>query len=144
MRTSELALAAAIILGCLFKILHWPGASILIVIGGLGLALFYFPFGSRTLPAPKPTDQILWVTLLCGAALSTTLCGIVFFLQRWPHSAIWLQAGAGSCGTALLVGIVLRYKHPRLDIYFDGLLIRCLVLGALAFALWALYSGQPR
>lgn len=144
MRTTELSLVASVILGCLFKMMHWPGASALVILGGSALALFYFPFGFRTLPAPKPTDQVLWMTLLGGAALSTTLFGHVTFLQRWPNSATWLLGGAVACGVSVLVGLVLRRKHPRLDIYFDGLMIRCFVLGALALSLWALYSGKPR
>lgn len=144
MRIAELALTALVILGCIFKIQHWPGAAFLLISGGGGLALFYFPFGFRTLPAPKPTDQVLWMTLLGGVSLCAALGGEVAFLQRWPHSAILLLAGAIACAVSLVVVLVLRYKHPRLDIYFDGLLIRCLVLGGLAITLWELFAGKPR
>ncbi len=143
MRTIELALTAAVILGCIFKFMHWPGAAFLMTLGGGGLALFYFPFGYRTLPGPKPTDQILWMTLLGGASLCVALFGEVAFLLRWPHHSKLLVIGAIGCVISLLVGLVLRYMHPRLDIYFDGLLIRCLVLGGLAFTLWELFSGKP-
>ena len=144
MRTTELALAAAVILGCIFKIQHWPGAAFLIVIGGGGLALLYFPFGFRTLSAPKPTDQIIWMTLLGGASLGLTVSGIVAFLQRWPYSALLLVAGAVACAVSLVVAIVLRYKHRRLDIHLEGLIVRCLALGGLAIILWTLFAGKPR
>jgi hypothetical protein len=143
MRTTELALASAVILGCIFKIAHWPGAGMFIFSGGCGLALFYFPFGFRTLPAPKRTDQILWMTLLVGVALSAALAGVVAFLLRWPNSARILLSGAIGCAISAMAGLVLRIKHPRLDIYVDGLLIRCLVLGALAITLWTLFAGKP-
>lgn len=143
MRTTELVLAALVIVGCMFKIMHWPGANILIISGGGGLALFYFPFGFRSLPSPKPTEQILWMTLLGGASLCSALFGTVFFLLRWPHSAALMLTGAIACAVSLIAGLVLRYRHPRLDIYFDGLLIRCLVLGGLAYTLWELFSGKP-
>lgn len=143
MRTTELVLAAMVIQGCIFKILHWPGAGILYVTGGCGLVLFYFPFGFRTLAAPKPTDQILWMTLFGGLSMSIALSGMIAFLQRWPHSAVLMLAGAVSCAVALMVGLALRYRQPRLDIYLDGLLVRCLVLGGLAFTLWELFAGKP-
>ena len=143
MRTTELVLIVLIVLGCIFKIQHWPGAGILYVTGGCGLALFYFPFGFRTLAAPKPTDQILGMTLFGGVALSIALSGLIAFMQRWSHSAVLMLAGAIACGVALMVGLVLRYRHPRLDIYLDGLLVRFLVLGGLAFALWDLFAGRP-
>lgn len=144
MRTTELALIGAVILGCIFKIQHWPGAGPLFVVGGGALAFFYFPFGFRTLPAPKQTDQVLWMTLLGGACLCAAMFGFLFFMQRWPYSAVLLLAGAVVCATGFLIGLVMRSKHPRLDIYFDGLLIRCLVLGGLAFTLWSLFAGKPR
>ncbi len=143
MRTTELVLAAAVILGCIFKILHWPGASALVFVGGCGLALFYFPFGFRTLPVPKPTDQFLWMTLLGGASLGVAIAGMVAFILHWPYSARLMLIGAIACAINLLVGLVLRYKHRRLDIYFDGLLIRCFVVGGLAITLWRLFSGKP-
>jgi hypothetical protein len=143
MRTIELVLAALVILGCVFKIQHWPGAAILYISSGCGLALFYFPFGFRTLAAPKPTDQILWMTLFGGLSMSTALSGEIAFLQRWPYSAGLMVAGAIACAVALMVGFVLRYRQPRLDIYLDGLLVRCLVLGGLAFILRELFAGEP-
>ena len=144
MRTTELVLIALVMLGGIFKILHWPGASALIFFGGCGLALFYFPFGFRTLPAPRPTDQILWMTVLGGGSLCIVMLGLVSFMMRWPNNATVLVSGAVACLPALLIGGVLRYKHPRLDIYLDGLLIRCLVLGLLAFVMWLLFVGKPR
>lgn len=143
MRTMELVLIVLIVLGCIFKVQHWPGAGVLYVTGGCGLALFYFPFGFRTLAAPKPTDQILGMTVFGGVALSIALSGLIAFMQRWPHSAVLMLAGAIACAVALTVGLVIRYRHPRLDIYLDGLLVRCLVLGALAFALGELFAGKP-
>lgn len=144
MRTIELALVATIILGCVFKLQHWPGTGVLIVLGGGLLALFYFPFGFRTLPAPKATDQVLWMSLAGGAALCVAMAGVLAFLQRWPYSTELLVIGQFGCAASLLLGLVLRYKRPRLDIYVEGLLIRCLVVGGLAFTLWSLFSGKPR
>ncbi|MBL7963568.1 MAG: hypothetical protein JNM31_06955 [Flavobacteriales bacterium] len=144
MRTTELTFIAAVTLSCVFKIMHWPGAAFLIVIGGGSLALFYFPLGFRTLPAPKPTDQILWLTIPAGAALCVASCGIVAFLQRWPHSATMLVTGSIACALSAVVALWLRYKHPRQDIYLDGILVRCLVVGMIAITLWKLYSGKPR
>lgn len=143
MRTTELAFTAAVMLGCFFRIQHWTGAGLLILIGGSLLALFYFPFGFRTLPAPKPTDQLPWFSVLSGIALCTVVFGHVAYLLRWPHHGTVLMTGALGCGLALLTGLVLRRKHPRLDIYLDGLLMRCFVLGALAFTLLNLFDGRP-
>ncbi|HMW95845.1 MAG TPA: hypothetical protein PL010_15670 [Flavobacteriales bacterium] len=144
MRTTELVLIVLIVLGCIFKIQHWPGANAFILVGGGTLALFYFPFGFRTLAAPRSTDQILWFTLLGGLALNAALSGLLAFQLRWPYNKELLVIGAIGCAVTLLSGVVLRYKHPRMDIYLEGMLIRCLVLGGLAFMLWGLFAGKPR
>ena len=143
MRTTELVLIGMVILGCVFKIQHWPGAGMLNVTGGCGLALFYFPFGFRTRAVPKPTDQLLGMTLFGGVSMGIALGGIIAFLQRWPHSAELMLAGAIACAVTAVVGLVLRYKRQRLDVYLDGLLVRCLVLGGLAIILWELFAGTP-
>lgn len=143
-RTAELVCVAAVIAGCAFKIMHWPGAYALVLAGGCALALFYFPFGYRTLPAPKRTDQWPWLTWVAGAALCTTLFGLVAFMLRWPHGGPLMLCGAIGCGAVALIAAVVRYKHQRLDMYCDGLLIRCLLLGALALFLWANFQGKPR
>ena len=134
---------AMVVVSCIFKVQHWPGAGVLYVSGGYGLALFYFPFGYRTLPAPIPTDQMLWMTLLAGVSMCTALSGMVAFLQRWPHSAALMLAGSVACAVALMVVVILRARHPRMDIYLDGLLVRCLVLGGLAYTMWELFAGRP-
>lgn len=144
MRSIELGTITAVIVGCGFKIQHWPGAAILLVCGGCGLALSYFPFGYRSLPAPKATDQILWMTFMTGAVLSVSLVGVVFFLQRWPYSTWLMVSGAVGCAIALVIALVLRCRRARLDIYLDGLMIRCVVIGGLAITLWGLFAGKPR
>jgi len=144
MRTAELAFITAVIFGCVFKILHWPGASALIISGGWLLAAFYFPFGFRALPAPKPSDQVQWMSVLGGATLCLALSGLVAFLMRWPHSRTLLVCGMSGCAVTLLLSLFFRSKRPGLEIYFTGLLIRSLVLGALAFTLWLLFAGKPR
>ena len=143
MRTTELVLTAMVILGCIFKLQHWPGANALMFLGGGALAFFYFPFGYRTLAAPKPTDQILWSTLLVGSMLSLALAGLLAFHLHWPYSGLLLVLASCGCGLAFLAVLMLRYWQPRLDIYLDGLLIRCGVLGGLAFIIWGLFSGKP-
>ena len=143
MRTTELVLVALVILGCIFKLQHWPGANALMLSGGAALAFFYFPFGFRTLPAPKPTDQVLWATLLVGSMLGVALAGLLAFQLHWPYSTQLLVLASVGCALAFVAVLVVRYKQPRLDIYLDGLLVRCLVLGGLAFTIWGLFAGKP-
>lgn len=144
MHTMELACVAAVIAGCAMKILHWPGAAALIVAGGGSLALFYFPFGYRVLPAPKPTDQLPWLSWVSGAALCTALSGLVAFLQRWLFSGSLMLAGGIGCAVLVPVVLVMRYRHPHLGMYCDGLLVRSMIIGLLVLFLHTAFLGLPR
>ncbi len=108
MRTAELAFIAAMVLGFAFKIMHWPGASVLLVIGGAGLAVFYFPFAYRTLPAPKPTDQLPRLSWVAGAALCTAMAGLLAYVQHWPYCGPLLLGGSMGSAAMLPVALLIR------------------------------------
>lgn len=87
--------AAAMILGILFKFMHWPGASALIVLG-IGISSFIFLpllFTLKLKEQQDPKDKI-------GLALITVsgilLClSVLFKVMHWP--------GANMMGIAFLV-----------------------------------------
>ncbi|MBS1546428.1 MAG: hypothetical protein JST38_09345 [Bacteroidetes bacterium] len=72
------------------------------------------------------------------------MVGPVFFMQRWPNNGPLMLAGVIACGTVIPVAAVARYKHQRLDMYCDGLLVRCVLLGLLAWFIRATFQGLPR
>ncbi len=143
MRTVELLFIGAMVLGFAFKIMHWPGASMLIVVGGASMAVFYFPFAYLTLPAPKPMDQLPRLSMAAGAAICTAMAGLLAYVQHWPYCGPLLLGGSMGSAAMLPVALLVRYWHPRLDMYCDGLLIRCFILGALAFFIWSTFLGKP-
>ncbi|MFT3884396.1 MAG: hypothetical protein QM724_02890 [Flavobacteriales bacterium] len=144
MRNAEIAFALAVVVGLLFKIMHWPGASVLIVSGGGLLALFYFPFGYRTLPTPRAADQLIWLSLLGGLSLCAALSAQMAFILHWPFSRFLLTMAVAGCGVSLLAATVIRYRNNRLDLYLEGIILRCLVLGFLALVILVLFSNQAR
>lgn len=140
MRPAEITLVAGIMLGIWCKLMHWPGGALLIVCSGCGLGLYYFPFGIRTLAAPKRTDRILWLSLVAGAALCAALVGVIGCMHLWPVWPTLAAGGAIACTLVLPVAASFRPRHRHLDIYLDGLLLRCLVIGALAAVMFAFYA----
>lgn len=143
MRITELLLAAGVMLGILFKLLYWMGGNMLIVFCGCALALYYFPFGYRTLPSPTRRDQIPWLSLSTGAALFAALVGLVGHMHFWPGSHILLVGGAIACALMLPAAALMRPRHRNLDVYLDGLMLRCLAMGALALATLVLFAPPP-
>ncbi len=86
---------AALIFGSFFKVMHWPGASILLVVGVFFLGLVFLPLMAiiKTREADNTADKI---TSVSGTLMGVLFCmAIMFAIQHWPgaRSGIyWLIA----------------------------------------------------
>ncbi len=81
---------AGIILGILFKFLHWPGANILLLVSAL-LTITTLSILLITKPGPWSVQiqRPLWVF----GSLALALCGVTFKLMHWPGANIELLLG---------------------------------------------------
>ncbi|MEK8179467.1 hypothetical protein WMW71_03860 [Flavobacterium buctense] len=79
--TSFILSFIATIIGALFKIMHWPGASMLLIIGLLSLAVFvitalYEVYNSKTI---NSSEKLMWtIGFLCLGSIA----GLVYVLIR--------------------------------------------------------------
>ena len=83
---------ATIGLATIFKLLHWPGASIMLVLGFVLLSFIFFPAtlmaNFRKTGRKKPFLNIL--AAIGGIAL---MMGILFKIQHWPGASVLLGSG---------------------------------------------------
>ena len=88
---------AALILGTLFKVLHWPGANIMILTGGVvaGLAAIAVLVMK---PGPKPASAVL--RTVTGALL---IAFLLFKLFHLPFADAWVLAAVVSSVGLLFV-----------------------------------------
>lgn len=87
--------AAAMILGILFKFMHWPGAGVLIVLGISISSLIFLPllFTLKLKEQQDPKDKIaLGLVTLSGILLCLS---VLFKVMHWP--------GANMMGVAFLI-----------------------------------------
>ncbi|MFC2136784.1 hypothetical protein ACFLTE_01280 [Bacteroidota bacterium] len=81
-------------LGILFKIMHWPGAGVLIALGCVLLCLLFFPLLLRFLikNAKSRREKIIHtIGVISGMAY---LAGFLFKMMHWPGSGLLLVSGA--------------------------------------------------
>jgi len=80
-------------LATVMKILHWPGASILLFLGFVVLCLFFFPAAIYTnykeLKVKGP--KVLHISILVGGII--LMFGILFKVLHWPGAGMLLLAG---------------------------------------------------
>jgi len=70
-----------ILIGALFKIMHWPGANIMILLGFL-TSLVYMVIGIADAfddPNNSTTEKVLW---LLGFLMSSFIIGIVYYFLK--------------------------------------------------------------
>lgn len=100
MRTLRSIAFASYFIGILFKVLHWPGASIILLVSGvltvvmLGLLLF-------RKPGPL-TVQLQYPVLLIGSVMAVVTGGL-FKIMHWPGANIMLLIGLLACAGWFLI-----------------------------------------
>ena len=97
-------ISALIIMGALFKSMHWPGAGMMIVLGASSLSMYailvsgFIKF-SNILSPPSIDEQFkMFASKLKILALSTSIViiGLLFKIQHWPGAGPMLIVGMTS------------------------------------------------
>lgn len=102
MITSGTFSAATMILGILFKFMHWPGASVLLILGIGTSSLIFLPllFILKSKDRQQTKDKIILAFgVLSGILLSLS---ILFKIMHWPYSMILGYSAVISLGLILL------------------------------------------
>jgi len=93
----------------LFKIMHWPGAGIMMMLGGLVLAFVFMP--SALVVLWKETHNKKRIFLYISAFVSAMffILGTVFKVQHWPGAGFILLL-AGATGILCFIPVLLVSK----------------------------------
>jgi hypothetical protein len=116
MKIAERICIILAVAGLLFKLMHWPGAGIMIVLGFSALSMIYFILGWLLFRARKSKATIWGLAIPAGFFLSTAVIGVMFKLQYWPGSSANLAAG-GFISLVVIAPIAffLMRKYEGLD-----------------------------
>jgi hypothetical protein len=89
--------------GCFFKLMHWPGASILLVLGIVLMSLVFLPLAVLLMgkePSNTTQDRIVLSTGTITGILYAM--AVLFTIMHWPgSSALWFS----TVGVSMLVFI---------------------------------------
>ena len=92
----------------LFKIQHWAGASVMLVLGFFFLCFFFLPSAIYVLNAENRTDKKHLFMKLSGLISSVIfLLGILFKVMHWPGAGIALSAGLLMLGIIFLPSLII-------------------------------------
>jgi hypothetical protein len=106
--------AAAMIFGILFKFMHWPGASALIILGIGSSSIIFLPllFVLKSKDSHQTKDKIiLGIGILAGILLSLS---ILFKVMHWPYVMVLGYASVILIGLVLLpIFFITGIKNPE-------------------------------
>ncbi|MFZ5940448.1 MAG: GldL-related protein [Bacteroidota bacterium] len=114
MKTTGIIGPALIGLGSLFKIMHWPGAGILLVLGFLVLCFIFLPSSANVLykESREKYGRMVFIAGFIAAFLFSV--GILWKIQHWPGAGIMLLVG-DSIGILLFLPVLLIGRIRRAE-----------------------------
>jgi len=128
-------IAGTVLLGfaALFKIMHWPGAGIMLMLGGFILAFVFMPSALTVLWKETHNTRRLFLYVTAFIAGMLFITGVVFKMQHWPGAGIILSlavlSGLFFFLPALLAGKLIDQENRSKKIVY--------ILGALGLFLYA-------
>lgn len=95
--TFGLTSAILLLAGTSFKLLHWPGASVMVVLGSASLVLAYLPMllWHKLKESPR-NEGLMHVSGFLG--LTSTAIGVLFKIMHWPGASVTLIFGMAILG----------------------------------------------
>jgi hypothetical protein len=121
------AIAGTIMLGfaALFKIMHWPGAGIMLTSGALILAFVFMPSALTVLWKETHSRKRLFLYISAFAASMLFILGVVAKVQHWPLAGLILLLAVLAMIFAFLPSLLAdklkeEEKPARKLVYFIG------------------------
>ena len=126
-------------LGSIFKIMHWPGASVMIIIGAFSFAFIFIPFliFLKFKEVISLFDKYIYSI---GVILGTILMvGFIFKLMHWPLATV-LMLSSIVIFNFVYIPVYFLSRFKREDLEFNTIVNSVLMFsfGSILFALFDL------
>ncbi|MFO7573740.1 MAG: hypothetical protein R6W67_01105 [Bacteroidales bacterium] len=127
-------------LASMFKIMHWPMAGMMFVLGALTLALVFMPSALGVLWKESRSPKRLFLFISAFLTALFVISGILFKVQHWPGAGIIITL-AGATAVLLLMPAILHSTLVRRErkaapvVYIIGAIAIILCLAGFFFKL---------
>lgn len=141
LKTSGIISAVFTLLGATFKTMHWPGASPLIVVGGLLFSLVFLPLMIVLKFKDDESKTDKWVFAFGFLMAMGAATGVIFKVMHWPYATMLMRWST----TFFLFGYVPLYYITRVrrpEIKFNTT-INAVLMMACGGMMYALFNLNP-
>lgn len=130
-----------ILIGAIFKTMHWPGAGIMIVLGGLFFSLVFLPLMIVLKFKDDESKTDKWVFAFGFLMAMGAATGIVFKVMHWPYANFLMRWSV----TFFLFGYIPLYYFTRIrraELRFNTT-INTVLMMACGGMMYALFNLHP-
>lgn len=142
-KISGIISAILILVGAIFKTMHWPGAGMMVVLGGLFFSLVFLPLMIilKFKDDESKTDKLVFAFGFLMAMGAAT--GIVFKVMHWPYANFLMRWSI----TFFLFGYIPLYYLTRIrrpELKFNTIINTVLMMacGGMMYALFNLHPSS--
>lgn len=89
---SGISCAILMLLGCLFKVMHWPGAGIMLVVSVALFCLYFLPSALMN-SYESLGNKYKTLHIVAGLVFFICMAGVLFKIMHWPGASLFLFPG---------------------------------------------------
>lgn len=134
-----------VIAGTIFKINHWPGAGILLILGLGTLVLFFLPLALRNHYNAEKNRQTLLLHIVTWLTCLIVFTSMLFKIQHWPLAGILMTIALPFPYVVFLpVFLLTTSKNKNFNIYNTVFVLFLLAVSSVFSALLGLNVTRER
>lgn len=111
----EKTILVLFLIALLFKFLHWPGGSIILILSLCALSILYFPLAFYTFSIKEIKKEKILISIGYGWLLSVCFIGVLFKLMYWPSASFIISIGSFF---SIILSVLALYLYKKSDSTF--------------------------
>ncbi len=90
---SGISCAILMLIGCISKIMHWPGASVMIIVSVFLFCFWFLPAGLMNSYQTLPLKKMKTLHIITFVVFALCMMGVLFKVMHWPGAGMFLFPG---------------------------------------------------
>lgn len=141
LKISGITSIALILIGVIFKTMHWPGAGLAVVLGLVFFSLVFIPLNIvlKFKDDKEKSNRLIMTIGMLTASISTI--GVLFKIMHWPYANVLMFSSLLAFMIVFIpIYFIIKYRDPESK--FNAIINTTFMVGA-AGMLFALINLHP-
>ncbi len=85
--------AILMLFGCVAKVMHWPGASVMLILSVFLFCFWFLPTALKNSYDQLPLKKMKTLHIISYLVFAVCMMGVLFKVMHWPGAAVFLLVG---------------------------------------------------